>query len=85
VRATAASPAANTTKTGGVETKSGATGGIAQTIHDATTALHILDTVVKNTYINNPTALAAWITASHVERPPQKTKATVPAAKPAGS
>jgi hypothetical protein len=77
--------AANTTKTGGVETKAGATGGIAQTIHDATTALHILDTIVKNTYVNNPTALAAWITASHVERPPQKTKATAPTAKPAGS
>lgn len=70
---------ANTAKAGGVETKSGATGGIAQTIHDATTAMQVLDTVVRNTYRNNATALAAWITASHVERPPQHAAKPAPA------
>lgn len=56
----------------------GATGGIAQAVQDASIALHILDTVVRNTFRDNPTALAAWITASHIERPAKKAKTTAP-------
>jgi hypothetical protein len=48
--------------------KSGATGGLADTAHKAATALHVLNTVVKNTYKNNPAKLAEWATASHVEK-----------------
>src|ERR1035437_7806766 len=69
---------ANTTKAGSGEIKAGATGGIAQTVHDASIALHILDTVVRNTYRNNPTALAAWVMASHLERAPRKTQTPTP-------
>jgi hypothetical protein len=72
----------NTAKAGGGEQQAGATGGIAQTVHDASIALHILDTVVRNTYANNPTALAAWVMASHLERAPQKAKAPAPAPEP---
>lgn len=46
----------------------GATHGIATTAHDATVALHILDTIVRNIFKNDPVKLAEWICASHVER-----------------
>jgi len=55
----------------------GATGGIADAAHRAAIALHILDTVVKNTYKNNPQRLAEWVIASHVEK-----HTPVPKAKP---
>lgn len=32
--------------------------------------LHTLDGIVKNRYANNPGKLAAWISASHVEKAP---------------
>ena len=40
-------------------------------------ALHILDTIVKNTYRANPQPLAEWVIASHVEKhmPVPKAKA----------
>jgi hypothetical protein len=46
----------------------GATGGIADAAHKAAIALHILDTIVKNTYKANPVRLAEWVIASHVEK-----------------
>ena len=59
----------------------GATGGLADTTHKAAIALHILDTIVKNTYKANPQRLAEWVIASHVEKhtPVPKAKAAAPA------
>jgi len=70
----------NSTKNTSTEAQAGATGGIAKTVHDASVALHILDPVVRNTYRNNPTALAAWVMASHLERAPHPAKTPAPAA-----
>ena len=48
--------------------KAGATTGIGKTIHDAGIALHVLNTIVPNTYANDPQKLAEWVIASHVEK-----------------
>ncbi len=48
--------------------KAGATTGLGKTIHDAGIALHVLNTVVPNTYKNDPTKLAEWVVASHIEK-----------------
>ena len=48
--------------------KAGATTGIGKTIHDAGIALHVLNTIVPNTYKNDPQKLAEWVVASHVEK-----------------
>jgi hypothetical protein len=61
-------------------TRVGATGGLEDTAHNAAIALHVLNTVVKNTYKNNPARLAEWATASHVEK-----HTPVPRAKPTPS
>jgi hypothetical protein len=37
--------------------------------------VRILDGIVRNVYANNPGKLAAWLSASHVEKAPKK-KAT---------
>lgn len=37
----------------------------------------ILDGIVRNVYANDPSKLAAWISASHVEKAPKK-KAPTP-------
>jgi hypothetical protein len=58
--------------------QAGATGGLEDTAHKAAVALHVLNTVVKNTYKNNPAKLAEGTTASHVEK-----HTPVPRAKPA--
>ena len=60
--------AAINTKGAGMGTQSGATGGLEDAAHKAGIALHILNTIVKNTYKNNPAKLAEWATASHVEK-----------------
>jgi hypothetical protein len=52
----------------GVGTQAGATGGLESNAHQASVALHVLNTVVRNTYKNNPTKLAQWATASHLEK-----------------
>ncbi len=69
-------------KTGGGK-KSVATSGIGKTIHDAGIALHVLNTIVPNTYKNDPAKLAEWVVASHVEKhtPVPRTK-PAPATKP---
>lgn len=46
----------------------GATGGIDDTTHKAAIALHVVDTVVRNKYKNDPAKLAEWTIASHVEK-----------------
>ena len=37
--------------------------------------LHVLNTIVKKTYKNDPAKLAEWATASHVQRHTPKAKA----------
>ena len=66
----------------GKSKKAGATGGIAKTIHAAGMALHVLNTVVPNTYKDDPAKRAEWVVASHVERrtPVPRKKPTPPAA-----
>jgi hypothetical protein len=65
-------------KGAGKGVRGGATGGIAEAAHNAAIALHVLDTVVKNTYQNDPQKLAEWVIASHVQK-----HTPVPQAKPA--
>lgn len=48
--------------------EAGATGGLEDTAHKATNALHVLDTIVRNKYKNDPAKLAEWTIASHVEK-----------------
>jgi len=54
-----------------------ATGGIEDTNHKAAIALHVLNTVVRNTFKNDAAKLAEWVVASHVEK-----HTPVPRAKP---
>jgi len=69
-----------TTKGAALGTQAGATGGLEDAAHKAAVALHVLGTVVKNTYKNDPAKLAEWATASHVEK-----HTPVPRAKPAAA
>ena len=72
-------------KGAGVAAQGGATGGIEDTTHKAAVALHVLNTVVRNKYKNDPAKLAEWAIASHVEKhtpvPHAKPAATTPPAK----
>ncbi len=70
-------------KGAGVGTQSGATGGLEDTAHQAAVALHVLNTIVKNAYKNNPERLAEWATASHVEKHTPVPRPPKPAAAPA--
>src|SRR5665213_1224778 len=67
-----------TTKGTALGTQAGATGGLEDAAHKAAVALHVLGTIVKNTYKNDPAKLAEWATASHVQK-----HTPVPRAKPA--
>jgi hypothetical protein len=49
-----------------------ATAGVAAGQKQLTDALHEFDPLVRNTLGNDPQALAAWKSASHVERAPKK-------------
>ena len=68
-------------KATGKQTRAGATTGIADTVHNAVIALHVVDTIVRNTYKNDPQKLAEWTVASHVERAARKTAKPAPAPK----
>ena len=70
--------AALAAKGAGKGKRGGATGGIADAAHDAAIALHVLNTVVTNTYKNDPQKLAEWVIASHVQK-----HTPVPQTKPA--
>jgi hypothetical protein len=59
--------AATDDQTGGLEDKAGATTGLADTHAAARQALRALNTIVRNTYKNNPAVLAEWTIASHIE------------------
>jgi hypothetical protein len=45
-----------------------ATAEIDASDHTGMVALRICDAIIKNIYANNPGKLAAWLSASHVER-----------------
>jgi len=64
----AAFEAACLAKAAALGARGGATGGLEFTAHQATTALHVLDTIVRNRFREDPAKLAEWIIASHVER-----------------
>lgn len=49
-----------------------ATADTASTIREGMIAKRILDGIVQNRYANNPGKLAAWLSANHTEKPPQK-------------
>ncbi len=68
-------------KAAGKGTRAGATAGIADTVHKAVIALHVVDTIVRNTYKNDPQKLAEWTVASHVERVAKKTAKPAPVTK----
>jgi hypothetical protein len=74
--------AAVTTKGTALGTQAGATGGLENAAQQAAVALHVLNTIVKNTYKNNPSRLAEWATASHVEKHTPVPRPPKPAATP---
>ena len=49
-----------------------ATADTSSTIRQGMVIVRILDGIVRNKYANNPGKLAAWISASHVEKAPKK-------------
>lgn len=49
-----------------------ATAEIASKIREGMVIVRILDGILRNKYANNPGKLAAWLSASHVEKPPKK-------------
>jgi hypothetical protein len=74
--------AAIAAKGAGATAQGGATGGLADTTHQAAIALHVLDTIVRNKYKPDPAKLAEWIIDSHVEKhtPVPRPKKTTPPA-----
>ena len=54
-------------QTGGLEGQAGSTTGLAATNAAARKAMRALNTIVRNTYKTNPTVLAEWVIASHIE------------------
>lgn len=62
---------------GGTEERVAATAQLGENIRQMMIAIRILDRVMRNIYIDNPGKIAAWISASHVERAPKR-KAPTP-------
>src|ERR1035437_10684830 len=76
---------ATDTQSGGKGAKSKGTAGIRSNLDTAFAAVRGLDAIVKNKYRNDPTTLAEWAVARHVERTPRRAQsapAPTPAAKP---
>lgn len=63
-----------------VGTRVTATANMGEIIRRGMIIRRILDGIVKNKYRDNPGKLAAWATASHIERPPKKKVPPTPAA-----
>ena len=55
-----------------IDQRVAATALIGESIRRGMIALRICDTVMRNNYFDQPGKLAAWISASHVERAPKK-------------
>lgn len=60
----------------------GATAGIKSRLARAAQLRKELNPIVRNKYRNDPATLAAWNSASHVERPPKKRQPVEPAPPP---
>ena len=58
--------------------KIAATADTSAKIREERIAKRILDGVVKNKYANDPCKLAAWLSASHVEKAPKKKETPTP-------
>ena len=56
-------------QTAGLEKQVGATAELKDNRHKGVLMLEALKSMVPNKYRNNPTVLAEWHTASHIERP----------------
>jgi hypothetical protein len=56
------------------EQKSGATGGLVEALRRGMSISRRIDAIVRIKYENNAAKLAAWTTASRLERAPRKTK-----------
>jgi hypothetical protein len=65
---------ANTSKIQSRETHVAATAAIEELIENGMRIVRELDAVMRNLYANSPSNLAAWLSASHVERPPRRAK-----------
>ncbi|HMF56140.1 MAG TPA: hypothetical protein VK619_07325 [Pyrinomonadaceae bacterium] len=61
-----------TNKAQGAESHVAATAGIDTEIDRGMNAVRELDSVMRNTFANDPSTLAAWLGSSHVERPPRR-------------
>jgi hypothetical protein len=55
-----------------------ATADMSDKVRQGMTKVRILDGIVRNVYVNNPGKLAAWLSASHVEKAPKKKKDPTP-------
>ncbi|HEV2880659.1 MAG TPA: hypothetical protein VGX24_05070 [Pyrinomonadaceae bacterium] len=65
-------------KTEGRAAHVAATAAIDNLIEDGMKRLRQLDTVVRNIFADDPATLAAWISASHVERAPRRKQPDAP-------
>lgn len=55
-----------------------ATAEIGEYVQRGMVARRILDGIVRNVCKNDPGKLAAWTSASHIEKPPKKTEPPTP-------
>ena len=58
------------------------TAGVAEAAEQGLEAVRELDAIVRNIYADNDAELAAWESASHVERAPRRAETETPAAEP---
>jgi hypothetical protein len=61
------------------------TANVGEAAEEGLAAVRELDAIVRNTYPDNEAELAAWESASHVERAPRRAEEEVPPATPAPS
>jgi hypothetical protein len=62
----------------------GSTASIGPLIRQGMTALNTLDAIMHNKYAGSPEKMAAWVSASHIERDPKRSApAPTPAPQPA--
>ena len=73
-----AQQAQETGREGGVES----TAAVGRLIRDGMTNVNLLDAMMHNKYARNPEKLRAWLSASHIERAPQREKKPTPPTPP---
>ena len=66
----------------GLQDQVGATPSIDDLIDQGLVVLKQLDAIMHNKYAGNPEKLAAWLTASNIQRPSSNAKASAPAPTP---